>query len=45
MDAVFTAADVSGLATAVSGIAVALIGVALIGVGFSYVRKYLPGKK
>jgi len=45
MDAVFTAADISGLSTNVSTIAVALVGVALIGVGFSYVRKYLPGKK
>lgn len=45
MDAIFTAADVSGLSANVSAIAVALVGVALIGVGYHYVKKYLPGKK
>lgn len=45
MSAIFDAADISGLSTNVSAIAVALVGVALIGVGYSYVRKYLPGKK
>jgi len=45
MAAIFTAADVAGLDTSVSALAVALVGVMLIGVGYSYVRKYLPGKK
>lgn len=43
--AVFAAADVSTLGTSVSTMAVALVGVMLIGVGYAYVRKYLPGKK
>lgn len=39
MDALFTAFDVSGLATKVSALAVAGIGIQLIYVGWKHIRK------
>ena len=45
MEAIFTAADISGLSGNVSTLALAFVGIALIGTGFYYVKKYLPGKK
>lgn len=39
MDAIFTAADISGLSTNVSTILVGLVGVSLLFVGYRYLRK------
>lgn len=44
MDAVFTAANVAGLATNVGAIYVALIAVTLISVGASWARRALRGR-
>lgn len=45
MDAIFTAANISGLSANVTTLATGFVAVALIGTGFYYVTKYLPGKK
>jgi hypothetical protein len=41
----FAAVDLAAVSTGVMAVLTAVIGIALLFVGFSYVRKALPGKK
>ena len=45
MDALFTAVDISGLATNVSTLMIAFIGVGLLFVGFRYIGKTIGWRR